>query len=325
MADHEDIIRSTNNGDNESKASPLSNGDTLVDADELLAQSLREKLDLSDGASTATATTAALTTHPMDDQNPWNRPMTILCDLGYGIPKEPRPRKEKILAISKQLVNFLTWQHNHAKNSATRINPCAMLEIVSCPDSSTQKALQDRMEELWTATNDHEFPTNISFSPDSLEEWVTTNGRYPASGGGEMEDSCTHAPVVVYLSPDADQSLDPEQPPPRIVVVGLLIDRRTILVNKSKDRAQRLALTTARWPLDCIVANMSPSEPLNVDCVLEGMQQWEWNCAAYMYAGGEPDETIRQQRRAACADALVQALEHHVQRHPERPIHEKCK
>ncbi|KAL7557661.1 hypothetical protein ACA910_001263 [Epithemia clementina (nom. ined.)] len=38
------------------------------------------------------------------------RPCRILCDMGYGLPKEARARKEKILAISRQIVNFLWWQ-----------------------------------------------------------------------------------------------------------------------------------------------------------------------------------------------------------------------
>lgn len=242
--------------------------------------------------------------------------MRILCDLGYGIPKEARPRKEKVLAISRQLVNFLTWQHNHAK--LHHRSPAASLEIVSCPDDAVQTALENRMRELWKTNSNDSFPDNISFSSHTLEEWIQQN-QSSLLDGLPRADAEIKLPVVdrnqdciVYLSPDADESLDPAHSPPRVCVVGLLIDRRTIQTNRSKDRANHLAIKPVRWPLDRIVANISPSEPLNVDCVLEGMQQWEWN----FQTAQSPNE-----RKNACAEAIIQALEHHTQRHPERPVH----
>lgn len=250
-------------------------------------------------------------------------PFHILCDLGYGIPKEARPRKEKILAISKQLVNFLAWQHAFGKRQpigggAHERKP-AHVEIVSCTDSEAEKAIKERMHDLWNADNTNEcFPGNFSFASCSLEEWLRRHTCCSSEKDStEQESPLYNCSDVVYLSPDAEKPLDPSQPPPRVVVVGLLIDRRTIQFNKSKDRGHNLGLSTARWPLDQIVANISPSEPLNVDCVLEGMQQWEWNCHSSSAC------TTEQHLMKSCTDAIVQALEHHSERHPERPVHKK--
>ena len=41
---------------------------------------------------------------------------------------------------------------------------------------------------------------------------------------------------IVYLSPDADETLSPDAPPPPILVVGMLVDRR-IRPDRSKKRA----------------------------------------------------------------------------------------
>ena len=274
--------------------------------------------------------------HAHDDSstaaNSSRQPMTLLCDLGYGIPKESRPRKEKILAISKQLVNFLTWQNQQSL-------PKAKVQVVSCPDQTIQTAIQERMKDLWNKENANVvFPNNFSFSPHTLEMWVKQS-NYTKDETVDNDDDDDdddhhhhHHDTIVYLSPDADQSLEPTQPPPRIAVIGLLIDRRTILVDKSKTRAATLQMTAARWPLDRLVADMDPSEPLNVDCILEGMQQWDWNYYYYYYYycqtiikddddDDNGDATIRATK--ACANALIQALEHHAQRHPERPIHKQ--
>ena len=244
-------------------------------------------------------------------------PFHILCDLGYGIPKEARPRKEKILAISKQMVNFLTWQHGDARDGATanQLHHPAQVEIVSCTDVCAKKAVTERMHELWKAFNGNKtFPTNISFTSSSLEDWVQSHASSP-SENNLMEKQHGHSFAdVVYLSPDADKALDLTLPPPRVIVVGLLIDRRTIQTNKSKDRAHKLDLVAARWPLEQIASNISSSEPVNVDCVLEGMQQWEWNINSSTAA-------TEKDCRKAGFDAIVQALEHHTERHPERPIH----
>jgi hypothetical protein len=66
-------------------------------------------------------------------------------------------------------------------------------------------------------------------------------------------------------------------------------------------------MQVARLALDEF-SNISPHEPLNVDTVMEGMQQWWWNCET-----GVEKECFIQ--------AATQAIDRHCQRHPKRPLH----
>jgi hypothetical protein len=204
----------------------------------------------------------------------------LICDAGYGLPREVRPRKEKILAIARQLVNFLEWQLEDCKD-----RPLAQVKVVGCPDAATQSALENRTLALLKSST---LPSHVEFSCEPLEE--TCSGHQ-----------------AIYLSPDTEDSLDLNQPPPSVVVVGLLIDRR-IQPNRSMDRAINLELVAKRWPLEECFAEISANEPLNVDCVLEGMQQWWWNSDA-----DASEESFIQ--------AASQAIQHHAKRHPSRPMH----
>lgn len=301
-------------------------GDThLSCVDDLtLSQQLQQDLTLDDHEDDQSASVVVQNNPSRPTTTPKRRrqqPMVLLCDLGYGIPKEARPRKEKILAIAKQLVNFLTWQQQqHIMDNGKTGLPAARVEIVSCPHESVQDAIQERMQDLWKQQSTIlPFPSNFAFSPHSLEDWVKA---WLAKGTIATTTTTTVSRNndVVYLSPDAPQTLDPTVAPPRVAVVGLLIDRRTILTNKSRDRAQTLDMKAARWPLEQFVANISAHEPLNVDCVLQGMQLWEWG---YDCATDHANVSESARAKQACADALIQALQHHAQRHPERPIHKQ--
>jgi hypothetical protein len=117
---------------------------------------------------------------------------------------------------------------------------------------------------------------------------------------------------VIYLSPDADTVLSSSSDAApsddqkhfmtdlSCIIVGGLIDRRHIQTNRSLSRATTLAIPTARWPLPI---DWDDHEPLNVDCILQGMQDWLW--------------TGDLQR------AIADALAAHVRRHPGRPQHKK--
>jgi hypothetical protein len=271
---------------------------TKVEADQL-SDELSSKLKLSDPSpstvptippSTTTATPTPTTTSPPTPSA--RKPLVILCDFAYGLPKEARPRKEKLLAIAKQMVNFLSWQAEAQQHQNQHPHG---LQIVGCPDEATETALTERMHQLWKkASPETSFPAHLTFTDKPLEAFAFQDPTNPP----------------VYLSPDADEALDPAQPPPSTVVVGLLIDRR-IQVNRSRDRATTLTLPAARLPLDS-VPHVDRNEPLNVDCILEGMQQWYWNCQAA--SGAKVTEDCFQR-------AALQALQHHETRHPERPRH----
>ena len=212
-----------------------------------------------------------------------NNQNVLICDAGYGFPREKKPRKEKILAIARQLVNFLEWQ----QQASTSTDTLAHVRVVGCQDDEIKYLLENRTKELWDGSV---LPSHVEFSCQTLEESVATAGH------------------AVYLSPDAQASMDPAQIPPSMVIIGLLIDRR-VQPNRSKNRAEGLNIVAQQWPLAQCFANMNPQEPLNVDCILEGMQQWWWNC--------EKNDLSKE----CFIQAASQAIDHHAKRHPSRPVH----
>lgn len=234
---------------------------------------------------------------PFSDPSP-PPPPTLLCDVGFGIPKEARPRREKILALSRQLVNFLQCQLQACQDE----QPLANVVLVGGSDAADddaafRKALMDRMHQLWKQESHALFPKHVSFASEPLESYET----------------------AIYLSPDADEALDTSKRPPHQVVVGMLIDRRTIQVNRSKNRADTLQLPCRRWPLETVSDVLHANEPLNVDCVLEGMQQWHWNYYERMVRQSQQSTSTTPSQ---CFErAAVQALRHHQERHPNRPQH----
>lgn len=245
-----------------------------------LAENLKHRLDFANSAATSSP------------------PPVLICDAGYGVPRESRPRKEKILAIARQLVNFLQWQKLQKDVPAT-------IKVVACQDESLKQALEDRTRSLLHEDEGDEpsLPQHLSFSCQPLEDACH-----------DLFDDASES--VVYLSPDAGEAVDPTTKPPRFVVIGLLIDRR-IQPHRSQERASALQLVAKRWPLDDCFQEISANEPLNVDCILEGMQQWWWNS----------DSISTSDDPAACREtflqAATQAIQHHAERHPSRPVHKR--
>ena len=218
----------------------------------------------------------------------------LLCDAGYGFPREKVPRREKVNAVASQLSNYLSWQTDDNTRSKRNNLPLAGIQVVGCPDEKTKIALEQRLLENMKIPS---LPDHVKFSCESLQNYLSNNG------------STGVASTAVYLSPDADESMDPTKLPPQIAVVGLLIDRR-IQPNRSKNRASKLNIVAKRWRLEECFAGISPCEPLNVDCIMEGMQQWWWNC-----------HRMKQGSKEFFVQAASQAIDHHAKRHPSRPLH----
>jgi hypothetical protein len=376
--------------------------------------------------------------------------MWLVCDSGYGFPKEVRPRQEKLYAISRQLVNFLVWQQQQSFDSqqtespqqlparllivlgmgegrtrtstTTTLSDAATIDPVSSvakgvacshkdaniigtasvvgSKNELHTVLLDRMHEVWNQqqvvnSKMAAFPNDrVVFTYDTLPEAIDELQRQRSSAttqtpltanfetiapaaidsqpplavkdglvsdvgatvekpvflhcagdGCDIDDTADAGSSVVYLSPDAQDVLDVAAiRSPHIVIVGMLIDRRTIQVHRSNRRAQSMVIPTARWPLEqcataTAVVNRStletgsdqnassttttsqplvqfhPNEPLNVDCVLEGMQRWNWNCSRCRH-----DD---QDKGSPLILAIQQALRHHQQRHPQRVRHKE--
>ncbi len=328
-----------------------------------------------DYSNTGTSGATRLSDNIDDSEN-----IRFICDLGYGLPNEVRPRKEKIFAIAKQLVTFLSWQtqqqqllqypaaplyivlgktiHQLPKdtsitttesgevgmNGDTVVAP--LTDAITNSDSvniqihehdelkTIHVMLFARMQEVWdklTITDPlPPFPENIiTFSYQPLNAFLLTFGGITT---GNHRDNNT-----VYLSPDAAHVLDTTKPPPRNIIIGMLIDRRTIQYNRSVLRAQEHHIHAVRWPIESIMTNsyfipqtMHKNEPLNVDCVLEGMQQWHWNILAHTTERPKPVGSLHIDvvsmtnptiYRESFEKAAIQAIHHHVERHPQRPLH----
>jgi hypothetical protein len=310
--------------------------EAVCDSVSLLSNQVTAEASAPSGALSVSA-------KPQQTKATQRRIRRILCDMGYGIPNEARPRKEKILAISRQLVNFLKWQLQASTTMAggcqlKQLSLCVRITVVACPNHGCQTALLQRMLHLWTSeTGQRELPANFSVSMSPLEKWLfqfpTTNSNWNSNCNSDSAgDTDTTVVTVttpggstlsvhdelqppVYLSPDAAVALDPALDPPSLVVVAILIDRR-VQVNRSTQRAMQLSVRTARWPLETVSDVLHANEPLNVDCILHGMQQWYWNCSN---ASNSTTPGIHPARRFQ--DAAIQALQHHQERHPARPQH----
>eukprot|EP00956_Cyclotella_meneghiniana_P014434 scaffold21566_cov73-Cyclotella_meneghiniana.AAC.15 len=245
---------------------------------------------------------------PLQNKNP----NLILCDAWYGFPTQKRPRKERICAVGRQLVNFLQWR---CELNLDALHECKVHLLGKELDVN---AVQDRILEIASEEfTTEKFSSKIDFKPnvdihESLLNWRNDNTD------GE----------VVYLSPDASETLPSTSRPPSIVIVGMLIDRR-ITSDRSRKRAEEsLNLRAMKLPLDVLnVKEMSSDEPLNVDTVMELMQRWWVNCDKIdeeisMNAENANDADGRTSKYKKCfMEAAAWAMKSHRQRHPNRTIH----
>lgn len=287
------------------------------------------------------------------------RPSVIICDAWYGFPVEKRPRKERILAVSKQIYNFLWWRcefnalrQGQRKNVSSAGEHSSYIAVIGKVEDVN--AIQDRVNNLFGSKDKGQSLraranplAKCAYLPGvTLEEIVS--GRHhdlfsqAVSDTEEESEVVTHRPQhaykesIVYLSPDADERLDPFQAPPRIVVVGMLVDRK-VQPNRSKLRAQEfndqstnkeggsgsddknVRMQLRRLPMDNLrVVDLKDDEPLNIDTVMEIMERW-WG-----YIGERNFESLDQGQLGDSrpfADAAIRALHSHRKRHPNRTIH----
>ena len=293
-------------------------------------------------SSTPTPSTNPLTSSPT---------LHILLDAGYGIPRETRPRQEKIYAISKQISNFLTWQleessrKQHPNN--LQISPVTVFGFGkdNTMKNEIMKRLKILLKETVTATTTTSKNTTVNeenndegcCKDDSNDEENNDGLPRHLSFSNDDDNEEEHTKMLlndaIYLSPDAPTALNPCGSPPTKVIVGLLIDRR-VQLNRSLQRSEKLNLEAKHWPLlDTLILRSSndeanqheqqqmrfhKNEPLNVDTILEALQQWDWNCKISKSKGGE---VVLDGDDTPFINASLQAFRHHTERHPSRPIH----
>ena len=265
---------------------------------------------------------------------------TIVCDAWYGLPTQKRPRRERVNAIARQLRNveqsalLATTKTAAANNTGASSTPgCCGVRVVLVGKESDVQIIGERLEKL----REEDGGTNGESSCGSCRVEVLPNVTVseacgtlrtqddePASTAND-DAECHDKPI--YLSPDADTTLDPRKPPPRTVVVGMLIDRR-VQPNRSSERATKIDVPAARLPMDELkVEGLETNEALNVDTVLEMMVCW-WNNVDGLHVGGgnaggkndDVDDNGNSFRRCFIAAASA-AMVSHEDRHPNRAIH----
>ena len=281
----------------------------------------------------------------------------LVCDAYYGFPTQKGPRRERINAVGRQIVNFLNWRDgmsskmiaSHSSHSSHRGGPSCRVSFLGNVDDVD--AVRKRMYELVLprCANDDggagaRVRTNadadasiaaadVEFRSDSTMRDFLDDERRAAVDDYEDDDIYTGGGAV-YLSPDATRTLSCDSPPPRIVVIGMLIDRNT-RTNRSLSRAEgTLMMNAAKLPLDVLkVRGLSSREPLNVDTVMELMQRWHWNCDGRMMM--EEEEKWRRgdgtttkggcgreaTYRVCFLEAAAFAMKSQRERHPNRTIH----
>jgi len=244
--------------------------------------------------------------------------------LGYGFPKEVRPRKEKVAAIAKQVFHFLWWQQQHQQH--TNKGGCALSSSSSSvvlamrpQDKEIKTLLSQRIRQLWQQQQEQAndggrmaFPHDdaLRFHMGSLESLLAS---LLASPFPSTQQDIAASATALYLSPDADRILSNDDivssattttttttTAPRALIVGGIIDRKHVQHGRSMARYETLGIPAVRWPLPSN-DNWDPHEPLNIDCVLQGLQLFLWT--------GDLETSI------------ATALRYHTQRHPGRPQH----
>ena len=255
---------------------------------------------------------------------PTTPPLHLLLDAGYGVPRESGPRQEKILAIAKQIANFLLWQQKQQEQHSSAAACLSPVTVIGCTDVSMKHALKERLQKLLLLGEELDHKPKDDDNPDKIHV-LPPNFAFANSSEEEKE----LLQDAIYLSPDAPSTLNPSTPPPNKVIVGLLIDRR-VQINRSWQRAQLLQLEAKRWPMEYLndadnnnnddeeymdLYHHHAQEPLNVDTILEALQQWSWNCSS------SGQEQLMVQDDTPFRNASLQAFRHHAQRHPARPKH----
>ena len=282
-------------------------------------------------------------------------PDVIICDAWYGFPTEKRPRKERILAVSKQIYNVLIWrcEFHHALQCRKIQGEDSSSHVIVIGKVEDVNAIHERVNDLFGSSEkglsedmcSDPFTKCVFLPGMTLEEIVSGKGHpllfLPTLTGKEKEKEALQEEddgqkeAIVYLSPDADERLDPYQAPPRIVVVGMLVDRK-VQPNRSKLRAQEFSDQTTsknddndvsrmqvrRLPMDNLrVVDLRDDEPLNIDTVMEIMERWWANIRVWKETKGESLDQDRGYDSRPFADAAIRALHSHRKRHPNRTIH----
>ena len=285
----------------------------------------------------------------------------ILLDAGYGIPRETRPRQEKIYAISKQISNFLTWQLEESsrkqhpnnlqispvtvfgfgkdktmKNEIMKRLKILLKDTTTATTTTTNTTADEENNEGGCQDDSNDEENNAAAAAAYVSDTVSDSAGLSIPGlpkhlSFARDDDEEHTTELlndaVYLSPDAPTGLNPCGAPPQKVIVGLLIDRR-VQLNRSLQRSEKLNLEAKHWPLlDTLVLKSNDDE--QEEEKLHFHKNEPLNVDTILEALQQWDwnckisggEVVLDGDDTPFINASFQAFRHHAERHPSRPIH----
>ena len=309
--------RQTNEGDGEEQPNSL-------------AQDVVEKLAIStstaaDGDGDHHEEVAEPPSPPPPPHHRRHPQSTIVCDAWYGLPTQKRPLRERVNAVARQLRNF--EQSALLPSSRRTSQPSEQsrgIRVVLVGKESDVNVIGERLEKLRKEAKEELLACKVELWPNiSVEEACRNVNNNTALDCG------SEANRPIYLSPDAEITLNPRKSPPRTVIVGMLIDRR-VQPNRSNERAEMIEITAARLPMDELnVEGLETNEALNVDTVLEMIVCW-WDKVDGLAAACDTTDNNKQKKEAEKEEEMLRrcfvnaasaAMVSHEDRHPNRAIH----
>ena len=253
-----------------------------VEEEELSKQLQSVSVSESVSASPSPSLSSALSSAPSV--------VRLVLDVGFGWPTQKKPRKERINAVARQLVNYCK---SGASDDASKL-----LVVGQAPELDP---LRLRFTQLMEKADEPRLLEVVDFEVGDCFEMFGGGGGVGGAG---------------YLSPDSETTLDVGSAPPPVLIVGALVDR-SVTVGRSKRRASSNNCQSAQLPLELTrLEGLANSEPCNIDTILEICSGWaaKWN-----KEGGKDKGEDRN--RKCFVDAAVSALLRHEERHPNRTLH----
>ena len=243
----------------------------LEEIDELCSK-IQNSSFINTSSSTSSKTRTSSTSASSSEIIIKSTATVIICDAWYGFPLQKRPRQERILGVSRQIYNFISWndtyfieqkrrqqQQQRRKVTVNVENDNQNLEESSCITTMENvkatiyvvgkeedvQAIKVRIDEL---SNKNKMDTKSkevnNGDDDNSEDANNIATKCVYLPGVALESLCeklieAKSQSVTYLSPDASKTLNPIEAPPSIIVVGMLVDRK-VQSNRSKHRAEQI-------------------------------------------------------------------------------------
>jgi len=168
-----------------------------------------------------------------------------------------------VVSSSEQITEPIVSFHDDDNNddgtnslvpTTTSVPPTTITTAIISPTTTNKEIPAEmaiRTETATTITETTATTTATATATTTTEISPVTQHHHP------MTTTSIAKNHIIYLSPDADETLDASSPPPSIVVIGMLVDRR-VQPNRSKKRA---AQSIANLSLSSTTTTTNPPHP----------------------------------------------------------------